>query len=45
MLPNVVFDKTAFVKFKINNNLKQNMDETDSKHPKIHMKIHTSLWI
>jgi hypothetical protein len=36
-----VFDKTAFVKFKINNNFKQNSDETHSKQP----KIHTSLWI
>ncbi len=36
MLPKVVSDKTAFVKFKISNNLNQNIDETDSKHPKIH---------
>jgi hypothetical protein len=34
MLPTVVFDKTVFVKFKIINNLKQNIDETDSKQPK-----------
>jgi hypothetical protein len=26
-------------------NFKQNIDETQSKQPKIHMKIHTSLWI
>ncbi len=45
MLPKVVFDKTLFVKFKISNNFKQKIDETDSKQPKIHRKIHTSLWI
>jgi hypothetical protein len=45
MLLKVVFDKTAFVKFKISNNFKQNLDETHSKQPKIHRKIHTSLWI
>jgi len=28
MLPKVVFDKTEFVKFKISNNFKQNIDET-----------------
>ncbi len=38
-LPKVVFDKTVFVKFKICNNFKQNIDETDSKLPKIHRKI------
>ncbi len=38
MLPKVVFGKTALSKFKISNNFKQNIDETDSKHPKIHMK-------
>ncbi len=42
MLLKVVFDKTALVKFKINNNFKQNIDETYSKQPKIHRKIHTS---
>ncbi len=31
MLPKAVFDKTAFVKFKIGNILKQNIDEADSK--------------
>jgi hypothetical protein len=36
----VFFDKTAFVKIKISNNLKQNIEETDSKQPKIHSKIH-----
>jgi hypothetical protein len=35
----------VFVKFKISNNLKQNIDETDTKQQKIHRKIHTSLWI
>jgi hypothetical protein len=30
----VVFDKTAFVKFKISNNFKQNIDETDLKNQK-----------
>jgi hypothetical protein len=34
MPPKAVFDKTAFVKFKISNKFKQNIDETDSKHPK-----------
>ncbi len=29
MLPKVVFDKTAFAKFKINNNFKQSIAETD----------------
>jgi hypothetical protein len=32
-------------KFKISNNFKQNIDETHSKQPKIHMEIHTSQWI
>ncbi len=45
MLPKVVFAKTEFVKFKISNNFKQNIGETDSKQPKIHRKIHTNLWI
>jgi hypothetical protein len=45
MFLKVVFDKTAFVKFKIGNNFKQNIDETHSKQPRIHWKIHTSLWI
>jgi hypothetical protein len=41
ILLKVVFDKTAFVKFKISNNLKQNIDETHSKNkPKILRKIH-----
>jgi hypothetical protein len=40
-----VFDKTAFVKFIISNNFKQNMHKTHSKLPKIHWEIHTSLWI
>jgi hypothetical protein len=43
MLPKLVFDKTAIVKFKISNKFKENFDETDSKQPKIHKKIHTSL--
>jgi hypothetical protein len=29
----------------VGNNFKQNRYETDSKQPKIHRKIHTSLWI
>jgi hypothetical protein len=29
-----VFDKTAFVKFKISNNFKQNIDETQSQQLK-----------
>jgi hypothetical protein len=33
MLLKVVFDKTAFVKFKISNKLKKNIDETHSKEP------------
>jgi hypothetical protein len=45
MLLKVVFDKTALAKFKISKNLKQNIDETHSKQPKIHRKIHTGLWI
>ncbi len=49
MLPKVVFGITVLAIFKINNNFKQNIDETDSKQPKIHKKIHkkihTSLWI
>jgi hypothetical protein len=36
MLLKVVFDKTAFVKFKISNNFKQNIDKTHSKQQKIH---------
>jgi hypothetical protein len=32
MHPKVVFDNTVFVKFKISNNSKQNIDETDSKN-------------
>ncbi len=45
VLLKVVFDKTAFIKIKISNNFKQNIDETHSKPPKIYRKIHTSLWI
>jgi hypothetical protein len=45
MLPKVVFDKTAFVKFEISNNFKQSIDEADSKQPKIQWKIYASLWI
>jgi hypothetical protein len=42
MLPKVVFDKIAFVKFKIINNF----DEIDLKQPKkILRKNHISLWI
>jgi hypothetical protein len=45
MLLKAIFDKTAFVKFKISNTLKQNIGKTLSKQPKILRKIHTSLWI
>jgi hypothetical protein len=45
MLLKDAFNKTAFIKFKISNNFKQNNDETHSKQPKIHRKIHTSHWI
>jgi hypothetical protein len=45
MLPKVVFDKTAFVEFNLSNSIKQNIDETDSKQPKIHRTIHISPWI
>jgi hypothetical protein len=45
MLPKVFFDKTVFVKFQISYNFEQNTDETDFKQPKIHRKIHTSIWI
>ncbi len=38
MLLKVVFDKTVFVKFNIIINFKQNIDETNSKQPKIHEK-------
>ncbi len=44
----VIFKKKtipAFVKFKINNNFKWNIDGTNSKQPKIQRKIHNSLWI
>ncbi len=39
----VALDKSAFVKFKISNNFKQNIDESDLNQPKIHRKFHTSL--
>ncbi len=39
-----VFNRTAFLKFKISKNFKQNVDETHSKQA-IYRKIHTSLWI
>jgi hypothetical protein len=45
MLLKVVFDKTLFVKFKISNNFKQNVNKTHLKQPKIQRKIHTSLGI
>jgi hypothetical protein len=35
----VVFDKTAPVKLKISNNLKQNLNVPNSKQPKIHGKL------
>jgi hypothetical protein len=31
ILPKFVFDKKEFIKFKISNNFKQNIDETNSK--------------
>jgi hypothetical protein len=35
-----------FAKFKISNNFKQNIGETDSaEQPRIHRKIHNRLWI
>ncbi len=34
MLLKVVFDKTAFVKFLISNNFKENIDETLYNNPK-----------
>jgi hypothetical protein len=40
----IIFDKTAFVRFKIINNLKQNIDEPASKQPKIPWKIRIRLW-
>ncbi len=42
MLLKLVVYKTAFVKFKLVINLNQNIDETDSKQPKIHREIHTA---
>jgi hypothetical protein len=45
MLLKVVFNKTAFVKFKISNNFKQNIDEIHSELTKTHWKIQTSQWI
>ncbi len=45
MLLKVILDKTAFVKFNVSNNYKQNVDETHSKQPKIHKEIHSSLWV
>ncbi len=45
MLLKVIFDTTAFVKFKFSNNFKPNIDETHSKQPNIHRKIRTSQWI
>ncbi len=44
MLLKVIFDKTAFVKFNIRNNFKQNIGETHSKQPKVHRKIITNLY-
>ena len=38
-------DKTAFVKYKISNNFKQKIDETNSKQKRIHRKIPNTLWI
>ncbi len=36
MLLKVVFDKKAFLKFRISDNFKQNIDKTRSKQQKIH---------
>jgi hypothetical protein len=44
MLPKIGLIK-QFVKFEISNNFKQNIDETSSKQPIIHRKIHASLRI
>jgi hypothetical protein len=44
MLPNVVFDKTAFVKFKISNNLTQTLMKQIQNNQKSIRKIHASLW-
>jgi hypothetical protein len=41
MLLKVVFDQTAFKKFRISDNFKQNIYETHSKQ----QKIHTRQWI
>ncbi len=45
ILLKVVFDKTAFVKFKISIKFKQNIEETQSKQLKIQRKIPNSQWI
>jgi hypothetical protein len=45
MLLKVFFNEKAFLKFKISNNFKQNIDKIETKQPKIQGKIHTSLWI
>jgi hypothetical protein len=41
----VVFNKTAFVKFKISNNFIKNINEIHSKKSKVRRKIHTRQWI
>ncbi len=43
MLLKVIFDKTVFIKFKISNNFKQNIDEAHSKQPKVYRKIYSNL--
>ncbi len=40
-----VFDKATFNRVNICTIQNEHIDETDSKQPKIHRKIHTSLWI
>ncbi len=44
MLSKDVFDKVIFNKVKFEQ-IKWNFDEIDTEQPKIHRKIHTSLWI
>jgi hypothetical protein len=43
MLSKEVFDKATFNK--VNIFTKLNIDEIDTKQPKVHRKIHTFLWI
>jgi len=45
MLSKEVFEKATFKKVNICTNQNKNIDETDSKQPKILRKIHINLWI